>query len=127
MTEVLDASALIAYFRQEPGAEQVRGLLDRARVSALNFSEVHQKLSAYGMAADDLTAGLLILGVRVEPFSQADAVAASNLYPQTRVGGGLSLADRACLALALRLGVPVYTSDRDWSRVDVDADVRMIR
>lgn len=126
MSAVLDAAALLAYFRQEPGADQVRGLLDGARVSALNWSEVHQKLIALNLDADDLTAGLLTLGVQVEPFGQADAVAAAHLYPSTRAGG-LSLGDRACLALALRLGVPVYTSDRQWSRVDVGADVRMIR
>lgn len=33
----------------------------------------------------------------------------------------------ACLALARRLGAPVYTADREWSGVDVGADVRMIR
>lgn len=126
MTAVLDASALIAYFRREPGAERVRALLRDARVSALNWSEVHQKLNAYGQDADNLTAGLLTLGVEVESFSQADAVAASNRYPLTS-SGGVSLADRACLALARRLGVPAYSADRQWARVDVDADIRMIR
>jgi len=126
VTAVLDASALIAYFRHEPGAEQVRGLLRDARVSALNWSEVHQKLTTYGLDADHLTAGLLTLGVQVEPFGQADAVVASKLYPLTRPGG-VSLADRACLALAHRLGLPVYSADRQWSRFDMGADIRMIR
>lgn len=128
MTVVLDTSALLAYFRQEPGSEQVAELLtDEARVSAPNWAELHQKLTWYGLAADDLTAGLLTLGVQVEPFSRDDAVGASNLYPQTRWPGGASLADRACLALARRLGLPVYSADREWSSTDVGADVRMIR
>jgi len=128
VTVVLDTSALLAYFRQEPGGEQVAELLmDEARVSALNWSELHQKLTWYGLAADDLTASLLTLGVQVEPFNRADAVAASNLYPHTRWPGGASLADRACLTLARRLNAPVYTADREWSGVDVGVDVRMIR
>ncbi len=128
MTVVLDTSALLAYFRQEPGGEQVAELLtDEARVSALNWSELHQKLAWYGLAADDLMASLRTLGVQVEPFNRADAVAASNLYSQTRRPGGASLADRACLALARRLGAPAYTADREWSGVNVGVDVRMIR
>ncbi len=128
MTVVLDASALLAYFRREPGGEQVAELLtDEARVSTLNWSELHQKLTWYGLAADDLTASLRTLGVQVEPFNRADAVAASNLYPQTRWPGGASLADRACLALARRLGAPAYTADREWSGINVGVDVRVIR
>ncbi len=127
MRAVLDASALMAYFRQEPGGDVVADLLtSEARVSSLNWSEVHQKLGRLGLDADMLTTRLLDVGVKVEPFDQADAVVASKLYRATSPGG-VSLADRACLALGYRLGVPVYSADRQWSRIDVCADVRMIR
>ncbi len=86
MQVVLDASDLLAYLRAEPGSEAVDGVLGAALITSVNGAEVLQKT---------LSAG-------VEPFSAGDADTAALLWPQTR-NLGLSLADRACLSLPLRI------------------------
>lgn len=62
----------------------------------------------------------------VEPVTAADCIAIARLRPMTRAQG-LSLADRACLALADRLGVPALTADRKWAETDIEAEVQLIR
>ncbi len=127
MSVVLDASALLALVQQEPGGERVAELLDGAAVSAVNWSEVRQKLAQYGADGETVTAGLRALGVSVEPFTEVDADRAAWLYPLTKARG-LSLADRSCLALAFRLGGTAVTAEREWSRVSgLDIEVEAIR
>lgn len=129
---VLDASALLAYFGNEPGAELVADQIAAgATISTVNLAEGLSTLAARGEdpadVASELTArGLLDGAITVEPFTIADAIEAARLRPLTRQAG-LSLADRACLALARRLGVPVLTSDQAWASLALDVDVRPIR
>lgn len=125
MTAVLDASALVALLRAEPGAEVVESLLDVAVVSAVNWSEVRQKLAQHGGDPNDADY-LLILGVAIEPFTANDAKRTADLFVHTR-HAGLSLADRACLALAQRLGAPAVTADRAWAEVDIGVQVDLVR
>lgn len=131
MTVVLDASALIALLRDEPGADQVAQALDGAAssvaevstavISTVNLAEVHQQLG------DELPALIGADGVvRPVAFSPEDAQAAAALTATTR-SAGLSLADRACLALAIRRGEPVLTADRAWATVAVGVEVQLIR
>ncbi len=129
---VLDASALLAYLTGEPGVDVVaEALSDRAAISAANYAEVLSKLADAGedpkaVARRLETRGLVgrILGVvGLEP---ADAVAIAELRGATRMAG-LSLADRACLALGRRLRLPVLTSDRQWTGISIGVDVRLIR
>jgi ribonuclease VapC len=128
VTAVLDASAALALLRTEPGHEQVAELLPGSVISALNYSEVVQELAQLGSAtAEDDTAALIALGATVAPFDITAAITTARLWPTTR-GAGLSLADRACLALAADIpnGVAV-TADRTWSELDLDVSVRLIR
>lgn len=128
---VLDASALLALLFDEPGADEVEAEIgNRCRVSAVNWSEVLAKLAEKGVGrrraeADSLAARLESV-VEVVDFAVEDAELAAALVPRTRPLG-LSLADRACLALGLRCGLPVLTADRAWSEVEVDLEVRTIR
>lgn len=127
MSVVLDASAMLALLQQEPGGERVAELLDGATVSAVNWSEVRQKLAQYGADVDTVTGGLRALGVSVEPFTEVDADRAAWLYPLTKAHG-LSLADRSCLALAYRLSGTAVTAEREWLRVSgLAIDVEAIR
>lgn len=126
MTSVLDASAVLAWVRAEPGAEVVAEYLTSAAISAVNLSEVHRKLTQYGVDADRTVMRLRTLGLRVEPVGLDDAVAAARLWPTTRAAG-LSLGDRCCLALAARLAVPAVTADGAWSALDVGVAVVAIR
>jgi ribonuclease VapC len=123
---VLDASALIALLWEEPGADAVEPLLDRAVVCAVNWAEVLQRYRAHGIETAGKRESVEALGIGVEEFTADDADIAADLWQPTR-SAGLSLADRACLALARRLGLPAYTADRDWRKVDVGIEVVLIR
>jgi PIN domain nuclease of toxin-antitoxin system len=125
--QILDASALLALLNQEPGHEAVAdALLDDAVASAVNVAEVVSRLSERGMPADDVTATIGALPLQVMPFDAAQAYATGRLRPLTKALG-LSLGDRACLALAMQLGCPALTADRSWTRLPLDVAVKLIR
>lgn len=123
---VLDASALLAALHGEPGGDQVKTRLDRAAISSVNWAEVVQKGLARGLAVEGLREDLEALGLAILPFTPEDAEASAQLWPRTRALG-LSLGDRACLALALRLGLPALTADQAWEHLEVGVDVRVVR
>jgi ribonuclease VapC len=129
---VLDASAVLAYLNRETGAEVVADLLAAgASVSAVNLAEVLSTGVDRGVAAERLVARLAEVGVlqgamSVAPFTAEDASAVASLRPATH-RAGLSLGDRACLALARRLDAPAVTATAAWSEVDVDVEILLIR
>jgi len=129
---VLDASALLAYLGNESGADVVAdAIAGGATISAVNLGEALSTLAARGSdpvdVASDLTdRGLLDGAIAVEDFTTTDAIEVARLRPLTH-SAGLSLADRACLALARRLCTPVLTADQAWTRLTLDVDVRPIR
>ena len=117
---MLDASALLAWLREEPGAENVERVLDGAVISAVNLSEVLQKSLAVGLAASEaspLHEDLGTLGLSVVTFGTGEAQVAAALWSVTR-SLGISLADRACLATAICLETPAMTADRNWTKVE---------
>jgi ribonuclease VapC len=126
MTVVLDASALLAYLKDEPGGDAVDGVLAESVMSSVNWAEVVQKSIAAGMDVDGMLDDLQSLGLMVEPFTPEDGEMAGRLWKQTRQAG-LSLGDLACLSLGLRLGVPVLTSDRAWTSLNLSLDIQVIR
>ena len=129
---VLDASALLAYLGNESGADVVAdAIAGGATISTVNLGEALSTLAARGSdpadVASDLTdRGLLDGAIAVEPFTTTDAIEVARLRPLTQ-SAGLSLADRACLALASRLSTPVLTADQAWTGLTLDVDVRPIR
>ncbi|MBN8869947.1 MAG: type II toxin-antitoxin system VapC family toxin [Solirubrobacterales bacterium] len=131
-TAVLDASALIAFLHGEDGQEVVASaLVGRATISVVNWAEVLSKVAMDGgdpvaLEADYRERGLLGRSLSIEPMTDADCVEVARLRPLT-VKQGLSLADRACLVLAERLGVPALTTDRVWADADVAVEVQLIR
>lgn len=126
MTIVLDASALLAYLQDEPGQQIVERVLAESVISSVNWAEVVQKSIAAGVEVDGMLEDLQVLGLTVEPFTSEDGEMTGRLWEQTRQMG-LSLGDRACLSLGLRLKVPVLTSDRDWASLNLSVDVKLIR
>ncbi len=100
--------------------------LPNAIISAVNLTEVGAKLAERGMTEADIRAAVGMLGLNVANFDEDAAYAAAMLGVRTR-GLGLSLGDRVCLALGVARNVPVLTADRNWARLDVGADVRLIR
>jgi PIN domain nuclease of toxin-antitoxin system len=123
---ILDASALLALLGDEPGGEVVAPLLDGATISTVNWSEVLARYVDVGLETEGREAEIESLGVSLALFTSRQADIAAGLLPFTRKAG-LSLGDRACLALALDLGGRPVTADRAWGRIDVGLDVTLIR
>ncbi len=123
---VLDTTALIALLRNEAGAEAVRSLLGRAVISAVTWAEVLQRYRADEIATTGMRNRVEALGIEIAGFSADDAERAAGLWAVTR-RAGLSLASCACLALGSRLRLSVYTTDRNWSKLDVSIEVVLIR
>lgn len=129
---VLDASALLAYLRDEPGADVVtEAIAEGGAISAVNLAEVLATVATRGSDPAELVEklvrrGLLEGALAVVPFTTADAIEAARLRPLTRAEG-LSLGDRSCLALARRLGAVALTADRAWVGLAVEVKMRQIR
>jgi ribonuclease VapC len=129
---VLDASAFLAYLGNESGAAVVAdAIAGGAIIATVNLAEALSTLAARdkdprAVAADLTERGLLDGAIAIEPFTTADAVEAARLRPLTR-DAGLSLADRACLAVARRLSRAALTADQAWSGLALDVDVHTIR
>ena len=126
MTVVLDASALLAYLQDEPGGEAIEEVLAEAVMSSVNWAAVVQKSVAAGVVVEGMREDLEALGLGIVSFTPEDAEMAGRLWLQTRQVG-LSLGDRACLSLGMRLDVPVLTSDRIWATLGLPLDVQVIR
>ena len=123
---VLDASALLALLHEEPGSELVEASLGNAVMSSVNWAEVSGLLQARGLPAGPLREIVEALGITFRAFGSDDADATGALYASTR-DAGLSLGDRACLALARTLGVPALTADRAGLELDVGVEIRRVR
>jgi ribonuclease VapC len=124
---VLDASALLALLNQEPGSEQVASCIATGAVmSTVNLSEVIEKLSDAGIPKEVIHEALSILGIDAIDFDMLLAYDAGLLRPLTRQMG-LSLGDRACLALARHLKLPAITTDKVWENLSLGVVVQLIR
>ena len=123
---VLDASAVLALLSTEPGAQEVAAVLSESAISSVNLSEVVAKLALAGMPEPAVREALDALQLEVVSLDTEQAYDAGMLRPSTR-GAGLSIGDRCCIALALRLGLPALTSDSAWDDPSIGADIRVIR
>ena len=126
MSVVLDASALLAYLQREPGHDKVGGVLDQSVISTVNWAEVIGVASTAGVDTEGLLQDIEALGLVLEPFSPAQAESAGRLLLNTR-HLGLSLGDRACLALGLERDSLIYTADRTWLKLHFGVDIKSIR
>jgi PIN domain nuclease of toxin-antitoxin system len=114
---VLDASAVLAVLNGERGEKKVVPLLAESAVSAVNLTEVAAKLLEAGMDEQSARLAFSVLGIKeVIDFTEDLAWEAARLRPHTKQYG-LSLGDRACLALAIKLNVPAVTADKEWSKL----------
>lgn len=123
---VLDASALLAAMLGERGAETVEVHFADACISAVNLSEVVAKLAERGVPAQTIRESLSDLDLDVRDFDTAHALRGGELRTLTR-SKGLSLGDRACLALAGELGAVAVTTDAVWGDLDVGVVVEVAR
>lgn len=129
---VLDSSAFLAYLHGETGAEIVsEALAGGVRMSAVNWAEILSKLAEAGNDADRFTKlmrdqGILDGALSVQPFEIGHARLVTRLVEKTR-RAGLSLGDRACLALGQETGCPILTADKVWKELGLGLDIRLIR
>ena len=126
MTAILDASALLAFLQNEPGCDRVESVLPEAVISSVNWAEVVQKSIAENVDVKGLREDLEALGLRILPFTAEEAEIAARLWQQTR-HVGLSLGDRACLSVGIRLETVVLTADQIWTTLNLPIAVHSIR
>ena len=124
---VLDASAVLAVIQAEPGHERLTpGLLSNAVCSTVNLAEVHAKLVGRGLTPEEAWEDATSPAAESVPFDSEQARISGDLITQTKPLG-LSLGDRACLALAIALDAPVYTAERAWKKLKAGVPIHLIR
>jgi PIN domain nuclease of toxin-antitoxin system len=123
---VLDSSVLLAVLKQEPGASAYSNLLSGSLISAVNAAECISVLIREGGASQEVCSAIDFANVQIVTFDRGLAERAGALIALTK-RFGLSLGDRACLALAAREKLPALTADRIWQSVDVGVEIRVIR
>ena len=124
MTSVVDASVVLAWLQDEPGADAAERHLMEGVIGAANWSEVMQKARQHGAPTGRVGRLLASFGLRVVEVTAEDAVHAAELW---RPGAGLSLADRLCLALGIRMRAPTVTTDATWASTPGGPRVVVIR
>jgi PIN domain nuclease of toxin-antitoxin system len=122
----LDASALLAFLFREAGHQRVRPLLQEACMSTVNLSEVVARFVRDGKDIREILRRLAASPIEWVPFTVEQAVEAAKLAARTDPLG-LSLGDRACLALAGLRRIPAVTADRAWRDADLGIEVEVIR
>lgn len=124
---VLDASAILALIQHERGAERLTvEILKDAVVSTVNLAEVQSKLVKNGYESEEAWEDALSLVTAAEPYTSEQAKIAGDLIARTEKYG-LSLGDRSCLALAIALKAPVYTTEQVWRNLKVGVPIHVIR
>ena len=121
---VLDASAMLAFLRGEPGGDVLNDYRGDALASAVNVAEVGSRLSDLGASLAEVRRAIALISVEIVAFDAEQAYAVAGIRSATHV---LSLGDRACVQLAARRGLPAVTADRAWAELDMDVDVQLIR
>lgn len=122
----------MAWLQDEDGADAVvEAISVGAAISVANWAEILSKVAANGQDPEEIAERLRStefaeMSLRIEPITDADCIEIAKLRPKT-AAWGLSLADRACLVLATRLGVPALTTDRIWEQADTSAEINVIR
>ena len=124
MTTVVDASVVLAWLQDEPGADEAEPMLMEGVIGAANWSEVLQKANQHGAPIGTVSRLLASFGLKVQAVVREDGERAAELWA---AGRSLSLADRLCLALGLRLGVEVATADAAWLEVQDGPNLHILR
>lgn len=122
---VLDASALLAMLKEEPGGSKVASVIATARMSVVNYTEVISHFIRLGMPEREVDAMLDPLPIELVALDKSTAQLAGRLRAVT-AEAGLSLGDRCCLALATRDGLPAWTADKAWRTIADQAKLKVV-
>ena len=124
---VLDASAILAILFQEQGGEKLTAeILRDSVISTVNLAEVQSKLIKKGYVPEEAWEDALSIVNSAEPYTSEQARIAGDLITTTE-RFGLSLGDRSCLALAIALKAPVYTTEQTWRNLKLGIPIHVIR
>lgn len=124
---VLDSSAILAFLNKEPGNERVAEILSEgAAISTVNQNEVIGKLLELEIPETEISSIFSYLDLTIVNFDEQAAWEAARLRSITKKRG-LSLGDRACLALARQLQLPVATADKIWAELSIEIVIEVIR
>jgi ribonuclease VapC len=126
MTAVLDSSAVMAVMFGEPGQERVLETLPGALLSTVNLGEIISILTSRGVDAGVAENAVRRLGVDIVDFSASHARVTGQLRTATKAAG-LSLGDRACIALGIERQAEILTTDRAWATIETPATISVIR
>jgi len=123
---VFDSSAVLAVLLKEPGGASVSSILEGGFLSTVNLAEIHTRLLMHGFPSSVAWDEILTLQLVTSHFSDEQAKLAAELIGMTKPYG-LSLGDRACLALAIQRRAIVYTTDKAWKNLALGIDIHVIR
>lgn len=123
---ILDASALLALLQHEPGHEEVSKYLAYSLMSTVNVSEVAAILNNVGIPESELKNMISSLIAEIIPFDKEQAFLAAEIKKETKIYG-LSLGDRACLALGKINNLPILSADKVWAKLDMGIKIHIIR
>ena len=126
MKRVLDASAVLAMIQNEAGSDVVLKHIDGAALSAVNLIEVATRLQDSNTDVGNLQNLFFDAGMSIISLDTELALSAAKLRNSTR-HKGLSLADRVCLALAIREDAIALTADKIWADLDIGCKIELIR
>lgn len=122
----MDSSAALAILLDEKGADTALGLLPEAQCSSVNAAEIIARLIDKGRSMEKAVVDFVSLGMPVVAFDEAMGISAGQLRVLTK-HRGLSLGDRACLALAIHENAAAVTADRSWADLDLPCKIELIR
>ena len=124
---IFDASAVIALLAKEKGFEVIKRHLKNAIISSINISEVYKYcIDKQNLTADECKNIMGISGIKIIDFDEKQALIAADIYPKNKEYG-LSLGDRACIALAIEKKHPILTCDKIWEKINIDVKFIMVR
>lgn len=123
---VLDASVVLAAMLRESGGAAVGQLTGVILVSAVNHAEVWSKLADLGIETAKVESSISMMGLEVVAFDREQAESVAQLRAVTRAAG-LSLGDRACLALAISRNAKALTADRAWQGIELPVEIELVR
>ena len=124
---LLDTSALIVLLKKESGYEVIENVIASSAISSVNLSELVAVLTRSGVSEQDIDEIISDLVPEIVPFYEAISIKTGKLAKLTQ-NYGLSLGDRACIALGITLGLPIYTADKVWAELKLEnTDIRLSR
>lgn len=123
---VLDASAVTAVLRREPGHDKVIPHLRGSLISSVNLAEVFCTARSFGSIPEMDRQAIAMMQINCIPFDEEQATVVASIYDETR-GGSVGIADRVCMALGLLHDLPVLTGDHEWTNYNIGVDVQLFR